>query len=300
MSNTSNIETMEVEAEGQVAENQATGSETETETDGEEEGEEDEGLNALKTVYYRPAVLAAENTQSELAAVFALCNEHEIEPTMNHDFSEAIPEGYGVAVLPIKHRKDAKEGGGNVVSAVAVTILPDPAFVAQTEAGKNFISQSVIDSFVRRIKGAVKDVMARKDGATLPLSMDSFIAARRASDLMKAWSFISGDLVETLKQAGFKNSINARTLKSVFESAAFAKAFFPRIKQENWEALLSQAAATVAEAGHDPAILRHWLETRDAAEVAGPSDDIFGGILAEMGLDENDEIEHAAGEASAG
>lgn len=84
----------------------------------------------------------------------------------------------------------------------------------------------------------------------------------------QAYRFQAKAWVEVLHRIGLKNAA-ARSLENALQSAANARATFPRFKEEDWSRLIAQMAANAEKHGYSTAWFAHVAATRDLEKDKG-------------------------------
>ena len=194
--------------------------------------------------------------------VVELAQAAKIEPTLNFDPNENLPEGYGLAVIPLTKRVPDR---GNVVNGVCIAAVPELETIAEAEGGQDWINKLVTDALLRNVSMAAKP---KEEGAltSLPLSVHDFITTSRSSGLA-AFNEFASNYVTALKKKGLK-FMSKVLLRQTLSSAAFAKQTFPRIDQGNWELVIKSMIQHSNQAGIDVGVLKMWLDTRNQVEVS--------------------------------
>jgi hypothetical protein len=132
-----------------------------------------EKLQSVKRDYFPPSDL--EKAQTAVGAVLEICQAVKIAPVYNFDVNADFPDGYGLAVLPIKSRDATR---GNVVTGMAIVALPDPNTVAEHDKGADYIRAAVIDSFLAKAANAVRPRSDGSTAASVPYTVEDFIISR--------------------------------------------------------------------------------------------------------------------------
>ena len=225
-------------------------------TDEQAQTEEAFGLEDVQKRYFGPDVLATEG-QTYLGMVSSIP-----DVKISKNFDEEIPAGFGVSIFPISRRG----AEGNEIIGVAVAAIPDPETIANHEKGSDFIRNVLISAFQAKVANAVRP---RADGSTagsIPASIEDFITSQRGSGSLKTYTAMATVFVKTIKKMGIK-FMTSQILKQTLQSKAFAESQFPKIPQDGWEKILHAMVSKAANEGLDPAILNHWLATRNDAEM---------------------------------
>jgi hypothetical protein len=193
--------------------------------------------------------------------VVELASAANIEPTLNFNPEEALPEGYGLAVIPLTKRVPER---GNVVNGVCIAAIPEIGTISEAEGGQDWINKLVTDALIRNVSSAAKP---KEEGAltSLPLSVHDFITTSRSSGLA-AFNEFASNYVTALKKKGLK-FMSKVLLRQTLSSAAFAKQTFPRIDQTNWELVIKSMIQHAQQAGIEQGVLKMWLDNRNSVEA---------------------------------
>lgn len=226
-------------------------------------GEEKEfTLQDVDRCYFSPDKIVEAN--SYVAKVLST----GVEIKRNFDPTKPIPEGYGLAVVPIAKRQVTPgTGSGNVIVGVAVAAVPDPSLIVVHEKGEQFVRDVIMDHFLAKIANSVRP---RKDGetaASMPIKVEDFIESRRGKESFKTFTEIAGKFVKGLRKKGLK-FMSQPILRQVCQSTAFAKERFEKIDQAVWIAVIGKMITAAKSENLDPAILQNWLDTRDSETLA--------------------------------
>lgn len=231
------------------------------------------GLDDVKKRYFSPDTL-----EDAVAYVNLVSAIEGIKVQTNFDMADpnALPDGYGLAILPINQR--LPDGKGNQTIGVAIAAIPDPATVGLHEKGEDFIRSIITDVLCARVTNAVRP---RADGSvagTIPFKIEDFLESQRGRESLKAFSAIAGIFVKALRRKGLK-LITSQSLRTILQSATFAQSQFAKIPQAKWETLLHAMIGSATKLGHDPAVLKNWLETRNETEAQEIEDIDFGDLV---------------------
>lgn len=110
---------------------------------------------------------------------------------------------------------------------------------------------------------------------------------------LSAFKDYAREVVKVLHDKGLRG-ITVPTLRIALGNAAFAKAQFPAMQEDQWKIIFSIFQQNAEAAGQDTSILAHWLKTRDAMSATGV--DLEGFTLESFAAAMADEDE---GDASA-
>ena len=182
--------------------------------------------------------------------------------TFNFDTEKELPEGYGMAIVPIS-KKD-KESGKMVTMGACIAAIPDYDAVVSDPDGAKFARTAVEDKFIAKVANAVRP---RSDGSvasSVPFSLHDFITSNRPEGVYVAYRKLASAYVKLLKKQGLKLMTDS-ILRMVLESKAFAEAQFPKVPQKSWEGLLDAMIAKARAEGMEPGAMIEWRATRDNA-----------------------------------
>ena len=242
-------------------------------------------LEDLERSYFAPNDLAsASNMLEQIKAAVAAVDPatgkpvHDILFRTNYDFSQPIPDGYGVLVQPIQKRSEDKTVG-NVTVGVAVSAVPSIEMVMMAPDGKgeDFIQNAVIAQFAVKIGNAVRPKGPNNQTAgTLPFSLEDFIENQRGKESFKTYSEIAGEFIKILRGKGLK-LITVPQLRQILMSQAFAETQYPKVPAAQWDLVLSAMIVQANKLKLEPASLINWKNTRyettaDETEIEGFED----------------------------
>lgn len=224
------------------------------------------------------------NAGSEAIAVVMAAAEVSKIPVLpfNFDVDADFPAGYGLSIIINTERSADKTG--NIPVEVVIAAVPEPETVAADPAGAEWSRNAIISALLTKLSSAARG-MRRAGGSisNLPFSVSEFISSQRGSgESLAVFNALAGIYVKGFKAKGFSH-MSKNLLRSLLQSAEFAEQQFPGTPQARWEGLLN-AMITKAEAGimvdkqlvkYNPAILRHWLETRNNVAAPAADDELF-------------------------
>ncbi len=211
--------------------------------------------------YFAPDQL--EDAQTYLGKVTNVCPDGAIK--RNFDPEEVFPDGYGLAVVPISKRS-LEKGGGNISIGIVVAAIPDPASVANHEKGGEFIRSAITDVFMAKVANSCRPRPDGTTATTIPFTIEDFIESRRGRESLKAFTEVASAFVKALRKKGIIY-MTPGLLRQTLQSKAFAATQFEKINQDAWQKVLDAMIVKAKAAGHDPAILVNWKDTRDSVEV---------------------------------
>lgn len=221
-------------------------------------------LNDLERAYFGPDNLAAANDLHE--KILTVLDEKDVH--YNIDLAnEAMPDGYGIYVVPVYKRLDKADEDGNKTEIVGVCFYAAPAFetVLADEKGREYVKDALFAAFSQKMANSIRPT---RDGVLgkKPFALADFIERKTRGDSFKAFNDLSKELVETLRRMGLR-SINRAILRQCLSNTAIAESQYPAMKQEIWQAILDMCIAEATKAKLDPAIFENWKATRDNASA---------------------------------
>lgn len=214
---------------------------------------------SIASQYFGPEQLAEASPEIDKAiatAAAAGC------PVLQNFDGDNFPEGYGIGIRGVSKR-------GQPLLAVLLVAVPDVSTIAEHERGAQWIQDQITSSLLERAASAVRprgDEPLLADSSALPFSVDDFIAPAKRGEGLATFRALASDYVKVLKKRGIP-FLSVSLFRQILESRAFAESQFPNIAQEKWETVLGAMIGTAKKRDLDPAILQHWLETRDSVEV---------------------------------
>jgi hypothetical protein len=216
-----------------------------------------------------------ESAQAYISKAVEAAKAEKVDPVFNFDVNENLPEGYGLAVIPLTERVTGK---GNVTKGLCIAAIPSVNTILEADSGESWVIKQITDILIRNVKSSATP---SDDGSitSIPFKVEDFTTSTRASALA-AFNAVASLYVKALKEKGLK-FMSKGLLRQVLASAAFAKQQFPKIDQDNWQLVIKSMKAHAAKDGLDAGILSHWAKTRDEVEVSTASIDLsdIEGIL---------------------
>ena len=224
-------------------------------------------LESLDKEYFAPSDLQAGADRAN--EVLAICNALNVAPIRNFDPDKPFEEGYGIAILPISKREE----GVTKTTGVCIAAIPDPATIAESEGGEEYIRNVILNAVIAKLQNSVRPRTNGSVASSVPFTVTDFITSSRGGESMASFSKLAPVFVKALKKKGI-NYMTVVLLRQVLQSASFATEQFPKFPQEAWENLLDTMilkCATYQEDGKtialDTAILQSWKETRNSVEI---------------------------------
>lgn len=224
-------------------------------------------LESIDKEYFAPADLEA--AQDRLDKVIELCNSLNVAPVRNFNPDEPFEDGYGLAILPISKR----ENNETKTTGVCIGAIPDPATIATSEGGEEYIRGVILSAIIAKLSNSVRPRSNGSVASSVPFTVTDFITSSRGGESMASFSKLAPIFVKALKKKGI-NYMTVVLLRQVLQSASFALEQFPKFPQEAWENVLDtmiSKCATFKEDNKtiplDPAILTSWKTSRDTVEI---------------------------------
>lgn len=250
----------------------------ETSTDGTDGGDEEFTLDSVDRRYFGPDKL--EEAEAYIQQVQTVCSDDSLKTNCKDvlENKATVPEGYGLAVIPIAKRQEG--GKGNKVIGVAIAVMPDAAYVAGQPKGVDYITGVVQDSFMAKIANAVRP---RDDGGegTIPFTLEDFLTSMRGKESLKTFNELAPVFVKALRQKGMK-SITPVILRQALQSAAFAEQHYGLVDQAEWLKVLDVMISKAKAKQLDPGVLVSWKETRNERETTEITSDLIDSALAAL------------------
>lgn len=227
-------------------------------------------LDDVEKVYFAPSEL--DKAADAIKKIEAIPN---VEARRN--YTNDVPPGYGMLILPISKRDEAAKKRVNI--GVAICAVPSLDLLAeQGDKGMQYVVDAVIDAYAVKINNAIRPKADGSVSASIPFSVDDFLTSQRGKEGFKVYSEIADDFVAWLREKGLK-SINKVVLRRVLQSKVEAEQLYPRIPQGEWNKLLDSMVAKATKLGKDPATLVNWKNTREQVQAIEDEDiSEFGGL----------------------
>jgi len=232
-------------------------------------------IEDLNRAYFAPDNKEAGGIAVEKARAIARACELEVSYNWDAENEPKLPDGYGVAIIPIPERRD----GGNVIIGLHIAGIPSPSTILKEEAGQTWAEAALVKVLINKYANAVRPKAGIVNPPTAPFTINDFIISATRESGLAFFREIQAVFVQALKKKGLK-LMNTALLKQVLASSQFAEQTFPKITQEIWEGLIKRMIARAESTGVNPGIVKTWLETR--ASVAFDT--------ADFGLDDIDAL----------
>lgn len=230
------------------------------------EAQKIDSLDDLKRDYFPPTAKDQAQIAIKKAKDIAEANNIPVNFNWQAEDGEPLPEGYGVAIIPIPQRRE----GGNVIVGLHVAGLPDPAKIAKEGSdeggdgiGEKWIADALVKVLINKYSNAVRSRDGQTDAVTAPFSVRDFITSATRESGLVFFREIQALYVRTLKKKGLK-LMNAALLKQTVASAQFAEQTFPNIPQTVWEGVLDTMIRRAVVEHKEPGIIKTWRETRNS------------------------------------
>ena len=240
---------------------------TEIATSDESESSDDKfTIDKIERKFYPPDKL--QEATEMIAAIQEIVVENNIRFNFDPDKQE-VPEGYGLATVPISERVPG--GKGNKFIGVVIAAVPDPGTIADHEKGGPFIREVVTDYFLAKIANAARP-KATGVPAILPFSIEDYLERRRGRESLKTFTELAPRYVKALREKGLK-MLNQALLRQILQSKIFSTQFNEKLEERDfWSSLLDKMIAKSQANNLDPAVLENWRNTRDEIEAVDVSD----------------------------
>ena len=218
--------------------------------------------------------LGPDKIEEAVAKVEQIANgleEHGLSPISNIP-EDGIPDGYGMAIIPIGKR----EGGEVVTTTVVFAPVPDPQLIAEKDGGEDWIYSTLVNALLAKVANNARP----KDGGTsgsIPYTIHDFITSQRGGgEDMAAWRKLGPQILKHVKEksGGKLNSLNMAVFKQVLQSREFAESVYRSVNQKIWERVLDVFIEQADANGYNTAVLQHWKDTRDEVAIEEPELDL--------------------------
>lgn len=181
-------------------------------------------------------------------------------PVVSWTDGTALPEGFGILVRGVATKQGDLQG---VVIAHVPTL---EAIISSGNEGEQWVRDTVLNALATKLVVAVRP---RGEGSTfggvLPTTMTEFLQGRSRGEGLAAFRVVGPAFVDGLKAKGAKKMTLA-ALRSICESAAYAKSEYPSIGQDVWSNIIKAMQSRAIAKGESGAIFDHWLSSRDQVE----------------------------------
>ncbi len=216
-------------------------------------------LDAIDREYFPPSDLpkASELVKRINETIPAKVIRYNFDPE-----KDQVPDGYGLAIVPIAERI----ANANVTVSLVIAVAPDPELIAGHEKGAAYIRETITDSFLTKIANAARPKPNGSIG-TLPKTVEEYIERRKGKESLKVFTELAPGYVKALREKGLR-VLTQQLLRQVLQSAVFSTQFNPALEDKGtWNTVLTKMIARAKTKGLDPAVLINWQETRDEAEM---------------------------------
>lgn len=215
------------------------------------------------TQYIRPANIVAE-AENAIKAVHTFATEKGLHVEFKFDFTQQIPDGFGVIIAANQRRDDALDA--TITTGYAIGICPDVSEIAKSAAGTLWIADICQTAVIQKFKNAVRP---NKDGKILgiiPQSITDFITSQTRDMGLAFFNENAQDYVQVLKDRGLTRMTKAM-LRDILQSGPFATQHYPSIPQANWETLINHMITNAKGKAKEPGILLDWIDTRTDTQL---------------------------------
>lgn len=224
-------------------------------------------MQDVKRAFFGVANLAAGQVAAQEAA--DLVSKENGKIVFNFDAEKGLPEGYGLAIIPIAKKDEAKQE--RVTTGVCIAAIPELSSLNTTAEGADFVRLALADVLIAKIANAVRP---RADGSTanvIPFSVADFITSNRPEGILAGFNAVAPAFVAVLKTKGL-SLMTKELLRQILSCTAFAKAQHPKIPQSSWVAILQGMIKSASDKGLTVAALEQWIESRDTAGMPQAED----------------------------
>ena len=259
------------QSEGHTVSQETTGEmpvDMATDANATETNSEDETftIESVERKFYPPTKLA------EATEMINTIQEAVAEERIRWNFDpekQTVPDGYGLATVPISERQPG--GKGNRTIGVIIAAVPDPETISSHEKGGPFIREVIVDYFLAKIANAARP-KATGVPTSLPFSIDDYLERRRGRESLKTFTELAPRYVKALREKGLK-MITQPLMRQILQSKIFSQQFNDKLEDRQfWAGLLEKMIEKAKSSDLDPAVLENWRDTRDQVEVVDVSD----------------------------
>lgn len=218
----------------------------------------------LEKTYFGPAEIGQEKFNTLIANI----NTLGIAPKSNVPADTAIPDGYGLLILPISKRVNNE----NKTTGVAICAVPDFNHAANftdeggNALGRTFIENSYYNALAVKLGNAVRERKNGQAAETIPFKELEFFTTMRGGDSVKSFSKLAPLFVSALRKQGLR-SITQQTLRMCLTSQPFATQQHPKVPQEAWEKVLHTMIREAEKQSLPTEVFANWLATRNETEI---------------------------------
>lgn len=232
-------------------------------------------IDSIKKVYFPSSKLG--DAQTEIDRISAICEQYQLKVAFNFDVEkDALPDGYGLGVIPISKRIKNE----NVTLGVAIAGIPDVETVRQHENGNQFVNDSVVNTMMAKLANATRPRGEDNEtAASIPFTIEDFITSNRPEGVLLAFRTYASAYVKVLKKGGLK-LLTESILRQALQSKAFAEQQFPKVPQDKWVAILESMIRRAEKDAIAVGLLAEWKQSRDSATLS--DDDVD---LSDLDLD---------------
>ena len=195
-----------------------------------------------------------------------------ISAMTNFDSSEALPEGYGYAILPVDKKNPKKADDGKSLPQIRVGVgivaVPSPELILNTEdeAVQRWRHDTLLAHVLNRVANAMRP---KEDGSvpsSIPFTLHDFITSARPQTTA-VWNEIAPPFLKVLqsRNATFK-LVTKDMLRRMLASAEYAKQIAPSIDQKLWVSIITKMKELAEKKNLQTEVFEMMLSTRDEAE----------------------------------
>ena len=202
-----------------------------------------------------------------------------LDVRMNFDAEKPLPNGYGIAVLPIDRKStDGKRGAKQQRIGMGIVALPSANLLINSddEPVKKWVSSILEQTLLNKLANALRPKEDGSSAPSLPFSVHDFCVVSRPQTTA-VWNEIAPPFLSALQQRYRKSfrGVTRDIFRRLLSSAEYAQQVAPSTKQELWVKLIERMRDEASKAGKDPQVFQTMLETREKVsfEISLPNVD---------------------------
>ena len=190
-----------------------------------------------------------------------------LQPIHNFDPNEPVPEGYGIAILPVD-KKNPVQGQPQIRVGVGIVAAPSAELLLQTEDAEvvKWRNETLLAHVLNRIANAMRP---KEDGslpASIPYTLHDFVTSSRPQTTA-VWNEIAPPFLKVLQKRNetFK-LVTKDMLRRMLSSAEYATQIAPTINQTIWVGIIKKMRELAEKKGKQTEVFDQMISTRDEAE----------------------------------
>lgn len=187
-----------------------------------------------------------------------------ITPVLNFDPNEDIPEGYGIAILPVD-RKNPRKGEKQLRVGLGIVAVPSQQLLRASEEPEvvNWVNDMLLQVCLNKVANSIRP---REDGSlpsSIPFSLHDFATTTRPQTTA-VWNEVAPIMLKALqsRDVSFKG-VTKDVFRRLLASAEYAKQTAPTIKQKTWALIIEKMKARAKAMNLQTEIFDNMLRTRD-------------------------------------